>query len=117
MVRQGSGVITMVGSIGGLAHQPQADLVREQFLEREPALRRMAAFVQQLEIRVGRRPVHVAQRDFERRQFERVEHAGRHVVLDGTLRQHRQGHFSEDAQPSLLHAFRRRIDRRQAVGR
>ena len=61
-------------AVRGLAQQAQADLVREQFLEREPPLGRVPARVQQLDVGGGRRTMHVAQRRLERRHARRDEH-------------------------------------------
>ena len=98
-----------------LAQQAQRQLVREQFLERQPALRRVAARGEQLDIGAGRRPVHIGQRLDQGRQLEFGQQARRQVVgeravVDGLERLGR-----EDAQPSLLHAVGGRIDRGQRV--
>ena len=57
--------------VEALRSKPQAQLVRQQFLERQSTLRRVTAGVQLVEIGVGRRPMHEPQCRIERRQFER----------------------------------------------
>ena len=100
-----------------LPQQPQAHLVRQQFLERKATLRRVAALLEQLQVRVGWRAVHVAQRCVEARQVEGVQHARRQQVRQCALRQQAKCEIREHAQAALLDAFRRRIDRRQRLGR
>jgi hypothetical protein len=103
--------------VGCLAQQAQRELVREQFLEGEAALRRMATLGQLRDVRIGRWAVHVAHRLLERRQVECVQHAGGHIVGDGAAREQRQRQVGQGAQPALLHAFGRRVNRRQRFGR
>ena len=69
----------------------------QQLLERQPSLRGMPAFFELGDVGVGWRPVHVTQCNLERRQVERIEHAGWHVILDRALRQHRQRHVGQHA--------------------
>ena len=106
-----------VVAIGLLAQQPQADLVREQFLERETPLRRVPALVQRGDVGVRWRPVHVAERRLERRQSNRAEHVRRNPVAQAAARELRQRQPRQHAHASLLDAFRRRIHRRQALVR
>ncbi len=95
--------------------QLQRQLVREQFLEREPALRRVATLEQGLDRRVRGRPVHDAQGLAERGQMLVREHGRRQPIgqFGGVRLLERQTY--ELAQPALRDAFGRRIHRRQVI--
>ena len=65
--------------------QPQAQLMREQLFEREPALHRMAADREQLGIRIRRRTMHELERVAQRRQLQRLEHRRRNPVAHRSI--------------------------------
>ena len=97
------------------AQQPQRQLVGEQFLEGQPALRRVLAGGEQVERRVGRRAVHVFQRSVQRRQAEVLQQLRRKPVAHARVGHLPEGQCGQHPQAALLHALGRRIDGRQHV--
>ena len=102
------------------AHRPaqhaQRELVREQFLEGEPALGRVHASGQQFELGIGWRTVHVFERRRQRRQVFPGEQGRRQPVVHvagGDLLERERG---QHPQPALLHALGGGVDGRQPVG-
>ena len=63
------------------AQQLERELMREQFLEREPPLGRVPPIDQQIHRRVRRRPMHVVQGLAQARQMRIGEHCGGQPVL------------------------------------
>ena len=95
--------------------QSEREVVRQQLLERESPLRRVAAGGELGELRFPRRPVQVVQRLPERGQARRQgRRRGQPVAQRGSI-QLAQRLTDERAQPSLGHALGERIDRRERV--
>ena len=95
------------------AQQLERQLVRQQFLECQTALRRMPISHQQIHGRIGGRPVNVQQRIAQRGQARIGEQRRRQPILGILGAGLVQRQFDQQAQPSLGHAFRHRIDRRE----
>ncbi len=89
--------------------------MRQQLLEREPALRRMAARQQGRYVGVGRRPVHESQRLAQRTRRVARAQRRRQAFERRIVGQQRQGLLDQARQALLPHALGQRIDRRQGL--
>ncbi len=85
--------------------------MREQLLEGEAALRRVASGGELGEPRLARRVMQVAQRLRERRQSRRQQRTGGEPVARLALLKQRDRRLDERAQPPLGHAGGERVDR------
>ena len=93
----------------------QAEVVRQQFLEREALLARVTARNHQRDVRVGRRPVQVANGFRERGHREFTAYRIGQQLLRRRALHRLQCLTGQAAQPALLHALGRRVDRRERI--
>ena len=98
-----------------VAQPAQRQLVREQLLEGEAALRRVSARLEHGQLRVGRRPMHVLQRLVQGRQAKPLQDLHRQEIrqlADASGRERLRGQV---AQPPLLESLGDRVDRRERI--
>ena len=104
-----------VVGLGGAAQRHQRELVREQFLEREPSLRRMGTGRERRELGPDGRLVQEFQRGTQFRQLHRSAQFARQVIDERGVGRGFERTAHQRAQPSLRDAFGCRIDRRQRL--
>ena len=93
-----------------------AEVVRQQFLHRQPPLRRVGAGLQRGEVGVGRRRVQGEDRLAQRRQAERAQPCRRQQFQHVGIGQRLQRLQDQLAQRGRADAFDCRVDRVEGVG-
>ena len=101
--------------LGKRAQAAQAQVVCQQFFEREALLARVAPLQQLFEIGIGWWAVQVADRVRQRRHAELLRDRWGQQLFGRRLAHRRQRLVGQVTQPALLHAFGRRVDGRQRV--